>query len=151
MFNIWAYSVLIAAAIAAVFSYKVPRAWYWIGALVIDFIATSLYWDFGNRSYHPIFTLACDAMVCLVVYQYAKEKWEAGVFLAFLASVFVSLFRIGLLIPDSVSYASGLETCNYIALIIIAGMGIMDAISVRKGNVFSDLSRSLHSTRHSIF
>lgn len=151
MFNPWAYSILIIAVIVMATSRKVPRAWLWVSALVIDFIITSLFWDYGNRDYHPIITLACDALVCCLVHFYAKEKWEAGVFFAFLASVFTSLFRIGLFIPDSVVYASMLETWNYLALAVIFGIGIMDAIASRSGTVFHNISRNLHSARSSLF
>lgn len=150
MFNLWAYSILILSVIVMAISWRVPRAWLWILALMADFIATSLFWDYGNHAFHPLFTLACDASVCLACHVYAQEKWELGFFLAFLSSVFISLLKLSGLIPNSVIYASFLEVFNYCALILIGGMGILDMISRHDGHYLRPLSRRLHSARNTL-
>lgn len=150
MFNLWAYSILILSVVTLAIAWRVPRAWLWVLALATDFIATSLFWDYGNHEFHPVFTLTADALVCLSCHIWAREKWELGFFMIFLSSVFVSLLRLAGFVPNSILYASFLELFNYCALLLISGMGIIDMISRHEVHYFRSLSRRLHSARDSL-
>jgi hypothetical protein len=150
MFNPWAYSILVLALVALVASWTLPRARLWIAIGMTSFLASSLQWDFGDREFHPIFTLACDALVCLALHIGGREKWELGVFAAFLVSVFCSLLRLGGFIPNGILYASLLELCNYCALLWIGGMGTMERFSKNEGALFYPVRRDLRSAYRSV-
>ncbi|MGA1801497.1 hypothetical protein [Rhizobium sp. HT1-10] len=131
-------------------AWKVPRAWLWVALLATDFIATSLFWDYGNHEFHPIFTLAVDGLVCLAAHLWAQEKWELGFFLAFLSSVFISLLKLAGFVPSNLIYASFLELFNYCALLLISGIGILDVTARHERGFLSSLRRSLHSARSAV-
>lgn len=154
MNNPWAYS-LIGLALAAMFASRdVPRAWMWIGIGGASFVASSLFWDFASddlRLAHPIFTFTCDALVCVCLHKWTEEKWELGVFLAFLTSVFASLLRIGGFIPDHIVYASLLELCNLCALLVIGGTGVVQMAARRGYGAFPRFHSRLHSPRSAVF
>lgn len=150
MSNPWAISLMLLALVAAVVARGLPRAWLWLGAGALSFITSSLYWDYGDRVNHPIVTLMCDVMVCSLLYAMAKERWEMGVFIAFLTSVLCSLLALGQFIPKVWVYASLLEFCNLSAILFIGGAGIIDALGKRKPGAFRHWSHVLHSPRHPV-
>jgi len=150
MQNVWAYSILILSVFTLAIAWKVPRAWLWVALLAADFVATSLFWDYGNHEFHPIFTLAVDGLVCLAAHLWAQEKWELGFFLAFLSSVFVSLLKLSPFAPSNLVYASLLEFCNFCALVVISGVGLLDMIARHEDGPLSSLRRSLHSARSAV-
>ncbi len=119
--------------------------------MAASFIVSTLYLDYGdNPDLHPILTLACDALVCLAIFRYYREDWELGVFIAFLASVFSSVLRIGGFIPEQWVYASLLELTNLGALLCIAGTGIVDMLGRHASSRLHPLRARLHSSRHSL-
>lgn len=147
----WTFALIAMALAAMAFSYRIPRAWWWIACGGLSFAVTTLYLDMsGNPELHPILTLACDALVCLAIFRYYREDWELGVFIAFLASVFSSVLRIGGFIPEPWVYASLLELCNAGALLCITGTGIVDMLGRHEGSRFHPLRVRLHSARHSL-
>lgn len=147
----WTFALIAMALAAMAFSYRVPRAWWWIAAGGASFAVTTLYLDLsGNPSMHPILTLACDALVCLMIFRCYREDWELGVFIAFLASVFSSVLRIGGFIPEPWVYASLLEMANLGALLCIGGTGIVDMLGRHEGSRLHHLRGRLHSARHSL-
>lgn len=150
MFNPYAYALIGYAIFSLVMTCVTPRAWFWIGLGGASFVASSLYWDYGDRQYHPIFTFTCDALFCLALHLWAKERWELGIFLFFLTSVFASLLKIGGFIPNNTVYASLLELCNWAALFWISGIGLMDLINRYEDSFLRGLHSSLHSARHSL-
>jgi len=150
MNNPWAYSILSMAFISAVLAWHVPRAAAWVALAMISFVASSLWWDYGDRQSHALFTFASDAMVVLIISSMARERWELVVCGAFLVSVGVSLMRLAGVLQTGWIYASWLEACNFVALISIFGMGTMDRISRHAKHAPDIVLRSLHSARHSI-
>lgn len=151
--NPWAIALFIMALIVLALSRGVPRAWLWIGVGSASFVASSAFWEFGTmqmRDLHPVFTFACDALVCLAIHVGAKEKWELGVFVAFLMSVFASLLRLGGFIQDGTLYASLLELCNFGALLLIGGTGLLDMIGKHEDSYFHPVHRRLHSARNTL-
>jgi len=149
MNNPWAYSIIVLALVVMVIARGIPRAWLWIGVGGSSFVASSLYWDFGDPQLHPIFTFTCDALVCAVLHMRATEKWELGIFAAFILSCFSSLLRIGLFIQDDVLYAQLLEFFSAAALLVIGCTGITERIGKNEGKLFHRINRYLHSPRDS--
>lgn len=153
MFNPWAMSLIALAVVVLAFTRRTPRAWFWVGLGGASFVATSLFWDFSShegRQFHPLFTFTCDALVCLALHHWAEEKWELGIFAAFLASVFSSLLRIGGFIPDPIVYASLLELCNLSALLVTGGTGAIQWAAERGYSSLSPLNTRLHSPRSAV-
>lgn len=145
----WTYALVIAALAGMVLAWHVPRAWMWTGIGGASFFASTLYFDYGNQVLHPIMTLACDSLVCLAIYRWAKEKWEILIFLSFWLSVLTSLLMIGGFIPDRVVYASFLEIFNLCAILAISGTGIVQMIGkYGSAGFFHNLDRYLHSARN---
>lgn len=151
MNNPWAISILLMAFISAVLAWHVPRAAAWVALAMVSFVASSLWWDYGDRQSHALFTFTADALVVLVISSMLRERWEVVVCAAFLVSAAVSLTRLsGTALQTGWVYASCLEACNFVALISIFGMGTMDRISRHAKHAPDVVLRSLHSARHSI-
>lgn len=150
MFNYYAIALISAAFVTMGLSMKTPRSWMWVGVGGASFVASSLYWDFGDRQFHPIFTFSCDALVCLSLHVMAKEKWELIVFACFLLSCFMSILRIAGFVPGDIMYASMLEVCNWAALFVVGGVGLLDMVRRNGDGLSGSLHRSLHSARNSV-
>lgn len=151
MDSIWTWALAAVALIAAAVSYRVPRAWLWIACMAVSFLVTTTFLDYAARpDLHPFLTFACDALICITVFQHYREDWELGVFLAFLCSTFASLLRMGGFIPEAWVYASLLEICNAGALLWIAGTGLIDMIGRNENSPFYPVRARLHSPRHSV-
>ncbi len=150
MNNPWAYSILSLALFSAVLAWHVPRAAAWVALAMISFVASSLWWDYGDKQSHPLLAFTSDALVVLIVSTMLRERWELVFCAAFLASCGVSLARLSGALPGGVIYASGLEICNFVALISIIGMGTMDRIARHASNPPGIVLRSLLSARHTL-
>lgn len=159
MFNIWAYSLFIAAGIAMLLSCKTPRAWFWIGVGGASFIASSLFWDFADRNLHPLFTMGCDMFVCLVFYKRSQievdgvpqmEQWELWLFLLYIVSVFISFLKLIGFVPTPLLYAQLLELVNWAALFCISGVGLTDIIARYEPVYVGRVRDRLHSARNSV-
>lgn len=147
----WTYALIFLALIAMALSWRVPRAWWWIAAGGASFFVTTLFLDYGDHpEMHPILTFSCDALVCVLVISSYREDWELGIAIAFLASVFSSVLRIGGAIQEDWVYAALLEACNAGALLCIAGTGIIDTVGRHEGSRFHRFYSRLHSPRHSL-
>lgn len=148
--SLWALPILLLALIAALAAWNIPRAALWVGLAMTSFVASSLWWGYGSREAHTLFTFTCDALLVLAIFNAAEERWEAIVCGAYLISVFTSLLRLAGGIPVDWIYAVALETSNYIALLCIFGVGLLDFISRRTDRAPSFVLRSLRSARHSL-
>lgn len=145
----WTYALILLALVAMAFSYRIPRAWRWIGVGGASFFASTLFFDYGNRpDLHPFFTLACDAAVCCAIYRWHQEDWEIPIYIAFMCSVFASLLMLGFHLEPWV-YASLLELCNAGALLWIIGTGLIDMLGRHENSAFRPVYNRLHSHRHS--
>ncbi len=127
-------SLLVGLLFAAMASYRNPRGVVWLGLAAIDFIASTAYWRSG-LPYAEGVAGACDAAVCLAVYFAGKERWELGVWRLMQISVAINFLylagNIGIFsdIPHE-TYSIMLEAINWILLLFIGGMGIMQRIGV---------------------
>jgi len=150
----WTLALIIMAGVALALSTGVPRAWRWIALGGLSFFASTLFLDYGPwPQWHPVFTFACDALVCFVIFltymEFGGHDWELGVFIAFTASCFASLFRLAGWIPIDWVYASTLELCNAGALLWITWTGIIEKIGRHENSpVHSLRSGLLHARSH---
>ena len=117
-------AIMVGAAVTAIVSWNLPRAFLWISFGTIVAIACDVAYAY-KLPYPEAFTLACDALMCLVIHWFAKEKWEMGTFIIFQFSVLISLLRMGSFIDGKDTYRLALELCNWAALIMIAGTAII--------------------------
>lgn len=161
-YHLW---MAIAAGIALVASAKTPRGWLWIGMLAASFIVSLAYlrfyesWEEANRlaTYFPfedfpylaldrnwlppsIIAVICDALVCLGIHTWGREKWETSwLYKIVLVSVAVNLlYSMGVIlrwppIPDRNTLGIILEIINYAALALIGGRGIAAWVGVSHG------------------
>ncbi len=151
MQNVWAYCILALAFLSAVASWNIPRAAAWIALAMTSFIASSLFWDFTHqKDAHTLLTFTCDALVVLIICSMMRERWEIVVAGAYMASVTFSLIRLTGGIQTGWIYASCLEACNYLALLTIGGMGIMDRIARHANNPPLFVLRGIRSFRDAI-
>lgn len=151
MTSSWTLGLVFIALVTLAISYNVQRARVWIGVGGASFFASTLFLDYGARpDLHPIFTLSCDALVCLSISIWYREEWELGVFIAFLASVFSSLLVLGGFVHDPIVFASLLELCNLGALLWISTTGIVDTVGRHADSPLHRVFVRLHSPRHSI-
>lgn len=149
MFNPFAIALMIGAGIALALSWKTPRAWYWIGLGGASFVASSLYWDYGDRTSHTLFAFTCDALFVLAMHLWVKEQWELPILGIFVVSAFINLLKLGSFIPDGVVYASLLELCNWLALLWILGVGLTDLLKHYDIRMVRRVHAGLHRTRNS--
>lgn len=155
--NVWAFSLAIGALVTMGMTWTLPRAWIWIGIGAASFVASSLYWDaseyFGvaDPKLHPVFTLTCDALVCLLVAKYATELWELGFGVFFWFSVLTSLLMMTGIFPTTLIYAQLLEACNWMALLFLSGTGIINMIGRHEDALLHGWHRYLHLHRDSLF
>ncbi len=133
--------LLIAALAAASVSLDLRRAWLWIGALALSFIASVVYlylpkpYVFGGW-WPPASGIAaiCDMFVCTAIYVWQKRQWETWLYYLVLFSVLVNvLYTTGQIfgwppIPSHEAYAIGLEVINYAALLLIGGTAIVSRV-----------------------
>lgn len=143
----WTWALVAMAIVTMALSYRVPRAWMWIGWGGASFFASTLFGDYVDRDLHPFFTLGCDALVCHAILVGYKENWELGVGLAFLVSVFTSLLMVGKFIHQDWMYASLLELCNLSAMIWISTTGIMEMIGRNEHSAFHSFRTRIRHAR----
>lgn len=158
--NSWQIALLFGAVVASILSFGLPRAQLWILAGAVSFVFSTA-WQRYDLPFHPAFTLACDACVCLAIYFFGREKWEIALYRIFQASVLTSLvFLVG---PIEIAghtfnmghygYVVFLEAWNWAALLVIGGMGLAEKIGGRGYENFPGLGwasgflRSLHFGR----
>lgn len=131
--SVWQLSLLIGACAASLLCLRLPRAHLWILAGAAAFVL-STGWQRLGLPYHAAFTLACDSAVCLGIYFFGRERWEIGLFRIFQVSVLtslvflagpISLFGATLLLSHTV-YVIFLEMWNWIALLLIGGVGLSE-------------------------
>lgn len=126
--NEFQIALAIGAAFVALISIHVDRALWWIGAGAASFVASTAYARYG-LPLPPLFTALCDAAVCLMIYGFAHQRWELGVYRLFQLSVLVSIVFLGMVLLRSPSassfwYVTTLEGINWAVLLLIAGTAV---------------------------
>lgn len=138
-------ALLFGLVLASAASYRNPRGILWLGLAAIDFIASTAYWRSG-LPYAEGIAGACDAAVCLAVYFAGRERWEMGVWRLMQVSVAINFLylagNIGVFgaIPHEV-YSIMLEAVNWLLILFIGGMGIMQRIGVSNAGAHRPWSR----------
>lgn len=148
MINAYSISMGVACVIAMALSYSTPRAWVWIGFVFASYVAGTLFWQYADQRMLPIFNFIMDAAICLLIWYYAQEIWEGGVFNAMWASTLVSIIcmAVGPLMPDYI-YANLLDICSYAALAVIGGVGLIESVGRHDSNRLSGLRDHLRTSR----
>jgi hypothetical protein len=117
-------AMMAGAAIAVIVSWKLPHALLWVFLGTVNAVACDLFYAY-NLPYPAAFTLACDALMCLTIHWFARERWELGLFIIFQFSVLISVLRLWSVIDGEDTYRLALELCNWAALLMIAGTAIL--------------------------
>lgn len=150
--SIFDTALLIGAIVAVLLNWKNPRAVGWVLLLALDFIASTLYWR-SDWPYPAAFGGFCDAAVCFVLYFASKQRWELWIWRLMQASVAVNIFylsiNLGLLRMDfpQDTYASLLELLNWLCLLLIGGVGILQLIGETNVTAREPWNRVRHTAR----
>ncbi len=152
--NIWNLSLLIGAVLAAGLSYRNPRALIWILGAALDYTVSVVYWRTG-LPYAEAVAGMCDATLCLCLYFGARERWELVIYRLFQVSLAVNIFflagNLGIIpMVSQDTYASILELLNWLALLLIGGVGVaqwVGAPSVAARRSTGRLGRAVRSLR----
>lgn len=134
-------ALLIGAIVVAAVNFKQPRALAWIAVGALNFILTDLYFYHAIPWLpHPFVTGVADAFLVILLATFGVHRWERFVRYAFALSVLLSMAYLLGWIPDRTSYAIGLEGCNWLALLIMFGTGVLRLADARadRGFVGSD-------------
>ena len=134
--SVFELALLIGAFIAAAASRFELRVVLWIAAGVADYVVSSAYYALG-LPFHPFFTAMADCSVCLAIYFLARYRWELWLWRAFQLSVAVSILQMLRLLPGAYAYALMLEICNWLAIFVLMGKGLLEALHYG----FGDLDR----------
>ncbi len=153
--NIWQTALLIGATVVALFTWQVERAWLWILAGAASFIL-SAWWEANGLPLHPAVTALCDTAVCVLIFFMARHWWELGLYRLFQCSVLISITYLGLTMWTGntnfhYAYIVALEAINWLALMLILGVGFMQGV-VDSG-VLRDTGSSgaIHRTGKALF
>lgn len=108
------------------------RAWLWLLVGASSYILSTAYAR-AELPLHPFVAALCDIATCILIYRFAREKWELPLFTAFQISVLVNFAMLVFLVALRVTgvprgnidtpYAVLLESVNWVALAIIIGAG----------------------------
>jgi len=150
--NEFQLALVIGAAVTALISSRLPRAWLWIALGAASFILSTAYARF-DLPYAPAFVISCDAAVCLSVYFWGRERWEENLYKIYQLSVLISLLHMSNFIAAHWLWVVFLEGLNWSALLLISGTAILDRIKANGGSTsiywLPDLSRSDLALRRS--
>ncbi len=141
--NEFQLAILVGAIIAALISYKLPRAllWMFLGGTVA--VACDFYYAYGLPR-PAAFTLASDALLCLSIHWFAKERWELRIFNIYQLSVLISLLRLPGVIASPYVYTLLLELLNWAALLFIAGTAILGRVGAGDYLFYRDWRSRVH-------
>ena len=115
----WYWTALGAFALFVVaFSWKVPRAWLWIGLGAVSFVASSIWWDNG-LPYGAWFGGITDLVICLLITETARYRWELWFSYAFGLMMLVDALNLMGAVPSHYVFAVTLELLNWAALFVI--------------------------------
>lgn len=122
--NSFQLAILIGAVLTALFTWHLPHARIWIALGAVNALACNIFYAY-NLPYPAAFTLALDAVMCLTIHWFARERWELGLFVIFQFSVLVSILHLASVIDGDDTYRLTLELVNWAALLMIAGTAIL--------------------------
>lgn len=147
-----------AAAVALALSWRTPRAKLWVGCLAASYLASLGYLYLDKPSVgvwwppQSGFVFLCDAAVILAIWHWGQDRWEhIGLRMVMMLSATLDLsqtFGEILGYPPALpqrTFGIALEVINYIALLMIAGVGLFDLIEARHGNPKNAFYRLINS------
>lgn len=137
--SVYQIAMLALIAGASGVSYNRPRAVLWLLLIAITFLASSEWWRQGwPRA--ELFAGICDTLICTIAFRFAREKWEAVVWNAYVTSVAVNaVYLVNNLTGGPMShdiYSIILELLNVVAIITIGGTSAFDLAGMRNGRAF---------------
>ncbi len=135
--NEFQLALLVGAAFVALTTLRLERSFLWICAGAASFVASTAWARYG-LPLPPLFTGLCDAVVCLLIYGLARQRWELHLYRIFQASVLVSMVFLilqswGPAVASRYMYVIILELLNWAALALILGAGITQGIGDHGG------------------
>lgn len=124
------WALVYGAVIVAFLSWRIPRAWLWIGLGAANFAVTAIYEKYGFPM-PPFLTAMCDATMCLIIYRFAEQRWEIWLFRLFQGSVLAGIcyFFMAYVMGNTaghLTYVVVLEIINWLALITIGGTAVLE-------------------------
>ncbi len=128
--NEFQLAIAVGAIVTAFAARKLPHAWLWISLGAAIAVACDIYYAY-NLPYPAAFTLACDALICLSIHWFSRERWELGVYIVFQFSVLISVARLGTVVgifnavDSEDTYRLALELVNWAGLAMIFGTAIL--------------------------
>lgn len=117
-------ALAIGALVTAMVAFYVPRALLWIMALVISF-AISTWWQKVGFPYREVFGAGTDFLIVLALFWLAEKRWELRVFWCVILMMLIDTLRFAGLIEHYWTIV-GLEIANWLALLSITYVGIME-------------------------
>lgn len=135
--SVFTLTLLAGAALAAGLSWGNWRAIGWLAAVTLDLVLTVLWWNSG-LPHAEVFAGTADAAVCLGIYFFGRWRWEMWVWRLMQAQVLVNVMFLAsnlYVVPriDHDTYASILEALNWIAILSIGGMAVLQRIGYDLG------------------
>jgi hypothetical protein len=113
------------AVIAAALAWNVPRAVLWIALGALSFVASS-WWSDAGLPYGAIFGAATNFAICFALYAAAQLKWELRLWNCFHLMIVIDLLYLSGLIKSHYDFAVGLEVANWLALLVVGTVGLME-------------------------
>jgi hypothetical protein len=148
----WYHGLLATVAVlASAAGLKTPRATFWVFCLTASFVASVAYyyapkpmWPGMWWPLHSGIAALCDAMIVVLIFFFGKEKWETlGLRGIMLVSVSVNMMQTSAYtlgypppVPHAL-YSSILEVINFLALILLGGIGLLDRYNATPRHRFS--------------
>lgn len=143
-------ALLIGAVIVAAINYNLPRAALWIAVGALNFALTSLYFHSGLAPWwlpHAFVTGIADAVTAILLAIFGAHVWERLVRYCFMLSVLISMSMLLGWIPTEYAYRTGLELCNWLALLVMGGHGLL-RLADDRGLVEQDARAGARSIVH---
>lgn len=121
--SVFEAALLCGMVVAFIVSLGHPRALGWLLAGTLDYLLSSAYADTG-LPLQQLVAAACDVTVCLLIYQFGRERWELPLFSAFQLFVAINLVMQFFVVSgqaDQMAYGYhlALEVVNWVALLIV--------------------------------
>lgn len=140
--TIYQMALLIGAIITVAIAHQVPRAMWWVLALALSFVLSTMWQEFG-LPHREAFGTVTDLAIVAVMYVYAMQRWELWVMncviLMILFNWIYALRYAGLDVLPHYWLITGLEVANWMAIIIISATGLLERQTDDMGVANSDL------------
>jgi hypothetical protein len=156
----WYHFALLGLAGGALWaSWKLPRCRLWVAVAAASYVLSVVYFRAtdGNPFYpHGSFiAFLCDSIAFVIIRETHKQKWEVyglgGIMLTCATFNFVQLAAVVFGSPpvlDQSTYSEILEGANALYLLMIGGMGYMEAIADGQRSMPDHRSRPMAQAVH---